>query len=199
MTDHTDIVERLSASARGYDEWRVQDDEGNYTIAFSWPEYVNPEREAQDWLAANQKYRAGYVVAKVHVLTLKEQRLLEAAAEITRLRAEVDARAESWNALQRAMADNARLRAEAEALRKDSERRHQLLILQHAESVELWNALKDLSFECDGVTRTEAPSRDTYNKTFAVLQRKLHLSPEALRGYAESGQSQTLDATKGTT
>ena len=91
MTDPTDIVERLSASARGYDEWRVQDDEGNYTIAFSWPEYVNPEREAQDWLAANQKYRAGYVVAKVHVLTLKEQRLLEAAAEITRLRAEVEA------------------------------------------------------------------------------------------------------------
>lgn len=141
MTDHTDIVERLTEDAADHVEVAKCCD-------------CRPEDTVNWRHAENAK---------------------EAAAEITRLR------------------------AEAEALRKDSERRHQLLILQHAESVELWNALKDLSFECDGVTRTEAPSRDTYNKTFAVLQRKLHLSPEALRGYAESGQSQTLDATKGTT
>jgi hypothetical protein len=68
-------------------------------------------------------------------------------------------------------------------------RLHELLKLQHAESVVLWNALKDLSFECDGVTCTLPPSRETYNRTFDVLQSKLHLSPEALRGYgASSGQ-----------
>lgn len=31
-------------------------------------------------------------------------------------------------------------------------------------------ALADLSFECDGVTRTVPPSRETYNRTFAELQ-----------------------------
>ncbi len=77
-----------------------------------------------------------------------------------------------------------------EEARADSARRHQLLIIQHAEAVELWNALKDLSFECDGVTRVQAPSRETYNRTFALLRKKNHLSPEALRGYGESGVMQ---------
>lgn len=31
-------------------------------------------------------------------------------------------------------------------------------------------ALGDLSFECDGIDRTKAPSRETYNRTFDVLQ-----------------------------
>lgn len=34
----------------------------------------------------------------------------------------------------------------------------------------LWHALKDLSFDCDGVTQTQAPQRGTYNSTFAVCQ-----------------------------
>lgn len=34
----------------------------------------------------------------------------------------------------------------------------------------LWNALKDLSFDCDGVTQTQAPQRGTYNATFSVCQ-----------------------------
>lgn len=33
----------------------------------------------------------------------------------------------------------------------------------------LWHALKDLSFDCDGVTQTQAPQRGTYNSTFALL------------------------------
>ncbi len=75
---------------------------------------------------------------------------------------------------------------------KDREitRLHEMLKMQHAESVELWNALKDLSFECDGVMCVLPPSRETYNRTFAVLQSKPHLSPEALRGYGETGAAQ---------
>ena len=34
----------------------------------------------------------------------------------------------------------------------------------------LWNALKDLSFDCDGVTQTQAPTRGTYNGTFMVCK-----------------------------
>ena len=82
------------------------------------------------------------------------------------------------------------LQSQLDEARADADRRHQLLIIQHAEAVELWNALKDLSFECDGVTRCIAPSRETYNRTFAVLRRKNHLSPEALRGYGSSGLQQ---------
>lgn len=36
---------------------------------------------------------------------------------------------------------------------------------------ELWAALNALSFECDGVISTSPPSRETYNRTFAVMQR----------------------------
>lgn len=82
------------------------------------------------------------------------------------------------------------LQSQLDEARADADRRHQLLGIQHAEAVELWNALKDLSFECDGVTRCIAPSRETYNRTFAVLRRKNHLSPEALRGYGSSGLQQ---------
>ena len=51
------------------------------------------------------------------------------------------------------------LQSQLDKARADADRRHQLLIIQHAEAVELWNALKDLSLECDGVTRVVAPSR----------------------------------------
>lgn len=79
-------------------------------------------------------------------------------------------------------------------LAAESERRHRLLILQHAESVELWNALKDLSFECDGVTCTVAPSRETYNRTFRLLQQKPHLSPEALSGHGNAAGAALKEA-----
>lgn len=51
----------------------------------------------------------------------------------------------------------AALRAEVEQLRVDAGH--------------LWHALKDLSFDCDGVTQTVAPQRGTYNATFLVIQR----------------------------
>ena len=51
-------------------------------------------------------------------------------------------------------------------------------IRANAEAVELWNALQDLLFECDGVTYVKAPSRETYNRTFALLQKKNHLAPQ---------------------
>ena len=38
----------------------------------------------------------------------------------------------------------------------------------------LWKALQDLSFECDNVFSTCAPSRETYNKAFAVLDSMRH-------------------------
>lgn len=79
------------------------------------------------------------------------------------------------------------LEGERDAALADSERRHTLLKLQHAESVELYNALSDLSFECDGVFCVLPPSRETYNRTFMVLKMKPHLSPAALRGHGEAG------------
>jgi hypothetical protein len=78
---------------------------------------------------------------------------------------------------------------ERDAALADSERRHTLLKMQHAESVELYNALSDLSFECDGVTCVLPPSRETYNRTFMVLKMKPHLSPAALRGHGEAGRT----------
>jgi hypothetical protein len=35
----------------------------------------------------------------------------------------------------------------------------------------LWLALKDLSYACDGVTAPQAPPRDVYNHSYAMLQR----------------------------
>lgn len=40
-----------------------------------------------------------------------------------------------------------------------------------SERYQLLKALEDLSFECDGVTCVVAPSRKTYNRTFAVLRK----------------------------
>lgn len=54
----------------------------------------------------------------------------------------------------------------------------------------LWHALKDLSFDCDGVTRTQAPQRGTYNATFAVIEKyadKYHKS-ERYEDAARGGQ-----------
>lgn len=70
-----------------------------------------------------------------------------------------------WEERQLAQAwlDRESLRAELAALQ--SERNRVVL-----EAGFLWHALKDLSFDCDGVTCTVAPTRGTYNDTFAVIQ-----------------------------
>jgi len=39
------------------------------------------------------------------------------------------------------------------------------------EKKELYAALSDLSFECDGVVYVKAPTRETYNRTFAVVKK----------------------------
>lgn len=59
------------------------------------------------------------------------------------------------------LAANARLKADA--LFRDSAYR------------ELLKALGDLSFECDGVTSTSAPTLETYNRTFAIWQHHRHV------------------------
>ena len=35
-------------------------------------------------------------------------------------------------------------------------------------SKELWKALDQLVFECDGVVQTQAPTRETYNRAFSL-------------------------------
>jgi hypothetical protein len=60
---------------------------------------------------------------------------------------------------------------------------------------DLLQALADLSFECDGVTRTEAPSRETYNRTFAVLQKYRALYAHPLDAPADSSNSSLEDKT----
>ena len=54
------------------------------------------------------------------------------------------------------------------------------LAARDAEIARLREALGDLSFECDGVLTTCAPSRETYNRTFCVLteSRKAALAKE---------------------
>ncbi len=67
--------------------------------------------------------------------------------------------------------DYSALQLEREALVKDCERRHRLIQLHHADAMELWKALNDMSFESDGVTCVLPPSRETYNRTFAIMQK----------------------------
>lgn len=77
----------------------------------------------------------------------------------------------------------AELEAALDARDKDKVRLHGLLKLHHSDAMELWAALKDLSFECDGViSRCNAPSVKTYNRTFAVLQKHE-------QGYSESARA----------
>jgi len=45
-------------------------------------------------------------------------------------------------------------------------------MIKHEENAkELWQALDDLSFECFGAIGTMAPSIDTYNRTFKVVDK----------------------------
>jgi hypothetical protein len=87
------LVARLRNASHGYDEWRVQDPkDGAYCIAFSWPETMNPERAAREWLADHKARFPGglhtdYVVACVRVMPEKDRLLLAAADELERLAA----------------------------------------------------------------------------------------------------------------
>jgi len=82
---------RVAASA-GYDEWRVQNPkDGAFCIAYSWPDTMSPEREARAWLADHKARfpdspKAGYVVACVRVVPLKDRLLAEAADTIEQMR-----------------------------------------------------------------------------------------------------------------
>ena len=90
------LVEKLrGAASAGFDEWRVQDPkDGSYCIAYSWPETMNPEREARAWLADHKarfpnSQHAHFVVACVRVVPHKDRLLAEAADEIQRLTEEL--------------------------------------------------------------------------------------------------------------
>lgn len=90
------LVEELrGAASAGYDEWRVQNpDGGSYCIAYSWPDSHYPEREARAWLDDHKRrfpasQFAGYEVACVRVVPLKDRLLAEAADEIQRLTEEL--------------------------------------------------------------------------------------------------------------
>lgn len=60
--------------------------------------------------------------------------------------------------------------AEIARLQAESELRHRLLQLHHADAMQLWAALNDLSFGCFGGIGTTRPSAEVYNVTFAVMQ-----------------------------
>lgn len=90
------LVEKLRGACAGYDEWRVQSPkDGSYCMAYSWPETMNPEREAREWLADHVRRFPGglhsdFVVAKVRVQTQTDALMQEAADELERLQAEVE-------------------------------------------------------------------------------------------------------------
>jgi hypothetical protein len=119
------LPERLRSASGGYDEWRVQDPkDGSYCIAYSWPDSHFPEREARGWLADHKRrfhdsQYAGYEVACVRVVPQKDRLLIEAADEITALRAEMDAMRRDAEAMARALEHfEAQGSDKTEALRK---------------------------------------------------------------------------------
>ena len=95
-TETAELVEKLRQASRGSDEWRVQDEKGSYWIAFAHGDgyTLDPEREAREWLADQQKNNPGHAkargtVACVQVQTQAQELMQEAAAEIERLRDEL--------------------------------------------------------------------------------------------------------------
>lgn len=73
-------------------------------------------------------------------------------------------------------------------LEKDIARRLKLIQLHHADAMELWKALNDLSFESDGVTCTQIPTRETYNRTLEIMQK--HRMAYSEDGRSTAGSSQ---------
>ena len=85
------LVDRLRAESAGYGEWRVQSPiDGAYCFAPEARDYLDPEKEARDWLASYKKNYptsqfAGYEVKCVRVQTTADKLMQVAAAEIERL------------------------------------------------------------------------------------------------------------------
>ncbi len=92
------LVEKLRQASRGQDEWRVQDENGSYWIAFARGDgyTLDPEREAREWLADQQKHNPGHAkargtVACVQVQTQAQELMQEAAEAMAKMAAELDA------------------------------------------------------------------------------------------------------------
>ena len=96
-----------------------------------------------------------------------------------------------------AAAEIERLKAERDAAVKNAERRLRLLQLHHADAMELWKALNDLSFECDSVIagtdgRVSAPTMETYNRTFYIMDK--HRQSYSAEARNQAGQRAIDDA-----
>jgi hypothetical protein len=88
-----DIVQKLRAAATGKVVWSVEDDNGNSVISFDHDNAANPEQEAKAWLKRHEKkgfcrgMEGEYDVVKLIVHDSTDDLLIEAAAEIERLKA----------------------------------------------------------------------------------------------------------------
>ena len=86
------LVGRLLAESAGYGEWRVQSPiDGAYCFAPEAREYLDPEKEARDWLAKHKRdypnsQFASYEVKCVQVQTTADKLMQEAAADIESLK-----------------------------------------------------------------------------------------------------------------
>lgn len=157
-----------------YAEPELRDEDSNTIAVFVAHRMEEARRVVTCWNACEGIADPENFIGRLRVLN---EKVPTAEADLATLVSERDALAVRVSELE----------GERDAALADSERRHTLLKMQHAESVELYNALSDLSFECDGVMCVLPPSRETYNRTFMVLKMKPHLSPAALRGHGESG------------
>ena len=70
-----DLVARLRDVGIGHQEWRVADkNTGAYCMSFDDAEYLNPEREAREFLArmdSVEKCSHGAMVSRVHAVYLQ--------------------------------------------------------------------------------------------------------------------------------
>lgn len=90
------LPERLLAASTGTTEWRVADQvTGAYCAAYAQGDYADPEREAREWLRKHrQDFPRGdfvhFQVQRAQVQSEVQQLVAEAAAEIQRLRSQLD-------------------------------------------------------------------------------------------------------------
>lgn len=90
-----------------------------------------------------------------------------------------------------AVAENAELKERVKVLEAAKPPTHECFV-SHADEhmLETLLALEDLSFECFSmVAPPNRPSLDTYNRTFAVLDRhrkRLFIHPDSVKGYINS-------------
>ena len=87
-----DLIEQLRAAGKGTEEWRVADPtDGSYCIAFSRADFINPEREAREWLEDHRKrfpdsQKANYEVRRVMAQNNSDLAMCQAADELERMR-----------------------------------------------------------------------------------------------------------------